>query len=202
MASHFASIDMRDGKSFAETAAAMNLSIFTPTSGTLPNPAANNEPMHIWFTRQPDWDVHGCRGAEDLKHADESIDAIAALVANLEASFDYIVLGGFSQGGCLSLHALRKDWSPKVKGIFSMGSFLVAASQVVTGPLGSGAQLPVVMMHGANDDLVSAEFGRETAERLETRGIAVSFRSYEGLLHDISADELNDLLDWVRDLIK
>jgi hypothetical protein len=53
-----------------------------------------------------------------------------------------------SMGGCLSLHLLRRDLPPEVKGIFSMGSFLVQQSAVVNGPLGSGSKLPVFMMHG------------------------------------------------------
>tara|TARA_B110000091_G_C13371151_1_gene292241 strand:- start:70 stop:225 length:156 start_codon:yes stop_codon:yes gene_type:complete len=50
------------------------------------------------------------------------------LLKQVEAEFDEIFIGGFSQGGCLALYALHKlyaadcpTWTNKVRGVFSMG---------------------------------------------------------------------------------
>jgi predicted esterase len=65
-----------------------------------------------------------------------------------KANHEEIFIGGMSMGGCLSLHLLRKDLPPQVKGIFTIGSFLVRDSVVLKGPLGSASKLPIFMMHG------------------------------------------------------
>jgi hypothetical protein len=58
-------------------------------------------------------------------------------------------------GGGLALHFLRREVSHKVKGIFTMGSFLVNASKVTASPLPPHVQeIPVLMMHGIGYSIV------------------------------------------------
>ena len=52
-------------------------------------------------------------------------------------------------GGGLALHFLRRKISDKIKGIFSLGSFLVNSSAVTASALPPHAHaVPVLMMHG------------------------------------------------------
>lgn len=52
-------------------------------------------------------------------------------------------------GGGLALHFLRRNLSEKIRGIFTMGSFLVESSAVLTDSLPEkNLDLPVIMMHG------------------------------------------------------
>ena len=123
-------------------------------------------------------------------------------------------------GGCLALHALRKRFilSKKLRGLFSIGSFLVQQSSVFvvtddTKPLEEGQQaslLPVFMMHGKEDSLVRHSWGHETAVSLLSANnnagcsllASVRFQSYEHVDHQMSADELSDLVLWMLDEVE
>lgn len=55
--------------------------------------------------------------------AQDSIRGIMPLLKELEESYDFLFIGGFSMGGCLALHLLREPLLPSnVKGIFSLSS--------------------------------------------------------------------------------
>ena len=67
----------------------------------------------------------------------------------LEAEeYTNIIVGGFSMGGSLILHLLLKYLPHSVKGIFSIGSFLIKSSSVLNAELGRASRLPLLMMHG------------------------------------------------------
>ena len=76
----------------------------------------------------------------------------------MQVSYTDIFLGGFSQGGCLSLHLLREEHSSRLpnqtRGIFSLGSFLINDSIVLAeqrvSTSRSQSDLPVLMMHGTS----------------------------------------------------
>ena len=71
------------------------------------------------------------------------------LLSELDRNFDNIFIGGFSMGGGLALNFLRRKISNKIKGIFTMGSFLVNSAAVTASPLPPQAlTVPVLMMHG------------------------------------------------------
>ena len=83
---------------------------------------------------------------------------IIGILDTAKASYENIFVGGFSQGGCLSLHMIRSELVTKLpeqlKGIFSMGSFLVSKSVVLQEERMISKEgnmlldIPIFMMHG------------------------------------------------------
>ena len=83
---------------------------------------------------------------------------IIGILDTAKASYENIFVGGFSQGGCLSLHMIRSELVTKLpeqlKGIFSMGSFLVSKSVVlqeermISKKGNMLLDIPIFMMHG------------------------------------------------------
>jgi predicted esterase len=83
---------------------------------------------------------------------------IIGILDTAKASYENIFVGGFSQGGCLSLHMIRSELVTKLpeqlKGIFSMGSFLVSNSVVLQEERMLSDEgnmlldIPIFMMHG------------------------------------------------------
>lgn len=162
------------------------------------------ERASVWFDRSAEFLQRGVDDSyEDLEGADRSLGGVLRLIEEKEAQYDHIFLGGMSMGGCLSLHGLRKNLHPKVRGIFSMGSFLVNKSVMFdkSAPLApSASSMPVLMMHGTADSMIAHEWGKTTATNLLLRGVNVRFESYENLDHEIGEGELLELLDWMADL--
>ena len=121
-----------------------------------------------------------------------------------------IVLGGFSQGGCLALQvALTGKHAGSLGGVFAFSSFLynstaLSSEQDSHGKLpaeGVVAKLPVLMTHGEDDGMIPVASGRATAERVSAlRKWRVSFVTFPGLQHEFDRrclDKLSELLQEV-----
>ena len=119
---------------------------------------------------------------------------------NARSNARLFTLPGFSMGGGLCLHLLRQALSPKVLGIFCLSSYLIESSSVLKGGEFT-TTLPLMMMHGQDDSLIRCSWGEATGANLLMLGAEVQFRKYEGLDHELCAEELGDLMHWMQDLI-
>lgn len=91
-----------------------------------------------------------------------------------------IVLGGFSQGGAMSLFA--GVTSPvKLGGIIGLSSYLLLAEKIKSMiPEGNpNKDTPIFMGHGSADPLVLPQWGMKTASILGEMGHKVDFKMYQ-----------------------
>lgn len=125
--------------------------LFTPTADLRPYTYHGGEHVRVWFDRSADFHDTGLDDREDLDGINESLSRLIQTLRDIEDQYEHIFVGGFSMGGGLVLHCLRAQLLPiKVRGVFTMGSFLVQRSLLLKEPLSSrAAQLPVLMMHGS-----------------------------------------------------
>ncbi len=267
-------------ESFHDVCMARNIQIFTPTADERPYSPAMQMPLTVWFDRSANYLDGGLEDSEDREGIEKSMDTILKIINAMEADFQHIFLGGFSMGGGLALHALTKSSKlcPKVRGIFTMGSYLVNDSAVLkkctnamlmeeraikeeeyrksraqskhststaASAIGDGAyvvaqsaegmayheyvdrkiaaleftsdgkvldvldkdahsplvDIPVLMLHGEQDELIHCEWGKSTATNLLLRGIDVRFETYVELDHEIGEDQLVDILTWLQDVV-
>jgi predicted esterase len=123
--------------------------------------------------------------SEDESGIIKSADYFHGLIANEIASgipSERIVIGGFSQGGAMSL--LSGLSSPdKLGGIFALSSYLLLqgkAQQIIT-EKGSDAnkETKIFQAHGDMDQTVKYEFGKLTADKLKEWGYNVDFKTYK-----------------------
>ena len=121
--------------SYHNVAKEMSIDLLCPTARSRPYTAMMNQNSNVWFDRSADFMRKGIEDVEDLAGADESIQQILSIVEEKATRYESIFVGGFSMGGCLALHLLRTEAAGKlpsnVKGLFSMGSFLVERSAVL-----------------------------------------------------------------------
>lgn len=189
---------------FREIASKHHIDIVAPTALRRSYDPSFGQESTVWFNRASDFLKCGRDDKyEDVEGANQSVQQLKHMIEDLEGGYDCIFLGGISMGGCCALHALRFDLHPKIRGIFSMGSFLVEKSIVFDQnlPLGdNAASLSLLLMHGNADSMIRHEWGQETATSLLLRGLNVRFESYDGLDHEIGEFELLDLLSWMLDL--
>jgi predicted esterase len=146
-------------KTFRQAADSFDIEIVTPTADLRPYTAMGGELMNVWFDRSPSFISNGLNEVEDTTGADRSISKIMSKLEQIHMNYDHIFIGGFSMGGGLAMHALRKDCPPNVRGLFVLGGFLVQNSAVITGTLGNTAQVPLLMMHGTEKLYLSFLFG-------------------------------------------
>ena len=113
----------------------------------------------------------------------KSRDYLDSLIkAEIEKGIDpsRIVLGGFSQGGAMSLFTGITS-SHKLGGIFGLSCYLLLSTKIKEfSPQGElpNQNTPFFLAHGHMDPVVRYEFGDLSQERLKALGFDVEFRTY------------------------
>ena len=91
-----------------------------------------------------------------------------------------MLLGGFSQGGALSLFT-GITFKEKIAGVVGLSSYLLLGDKAkeMIPDSGPNRETPFFMGHGDSDPLVKYEWGQKTAKILGEWGFKVDFRTYK-----------------------
>ncbi|KAK3671501.1 hypothetical protein LTR78_008600 [Recurvomyces mirabilis] len=113
-----------------------------------------------------------------------------------------IVLGGFSQGGAMSLLAGVTN-PTKLGGIFGLSCYLLLREKVqsLVPAENPNKATPIFMGHGDADPVVRYTWGQQTAAKLKEWGWNVDFRTYRGLPHSAAPEEIDDLERYLNERI-
>ncbi|KAH7243907.1 hypothetical protein NW759_017235 [Fusarium solani] len=114
-------------------------------------------------------------------------------------SADRIVLGGFSQGGAMSLLS-GLTFKAKLAGIIGLSAWLVLSQSFpdMISPTDANRQTPVIMFHGDQDTIVPTSLAKRNAERLRELGYDVTWKTFHGMGHSTSLEELGDVEPFLR----
>ncbi|KAL9115640.1 MAG: hypothetical protein Q9227_000008 [Pyrenula ochraceoflavens] len=93
-------------------------------------------------------------------------------------SSNRVILGGFSQGGAMSLFT-GLTTTYKLGGVFGLSSYLLLGDKIKTLVTDASKDAPFFMGHGTADPLVRYEWGTQTAETIKELGRKVDFKSYK-----------------------
>ena len=130
---------------------------------------------------------------------------LEALVTGMEgvvgAEPGRIFLGGFSQGGTMSLgYGLRRP--SEIAGVLNFSGFVPTHEDV---PLGDeaadAAGLPVFWGHGTADPAIPFSMAVKGRDRLRAAGLTVQTRDY-AMGHGISPEELRDARAWLEGVLR
>ncbi|KAI0894169.1 Phospholipase/carboxylesterase [Annulohypoxylon nitens] len=105
-----------------------------------------------------------------------------------------IVLGGFSQGGAISLFTgLTSKY--KLAGIVALSSYLLLDSKFpdFVKENDNNHKTPVLMCHGDEDQVVPTNFGKVSYELLKSQGFDVTMKIYPGMAHSACVEELDEV---------
>ncbi|KAF7981751.1 hypothetical protein HWV62_32375 [Athelia sp. TMB] len=117
-----------------------------------------------------------------------------------------VVLGGFSQGGAMSLLGGLTN-ERKLGGVAVLSGWLPLKNKFESMAASHAAQTPLFWGHGTSDPLVLYKFGTESVEFLTSQlgfkqskdtATGLDFRSYAGMAHSSCQEELNDLAGWLK----
>ncbi|PNP60594.1 hypothetical protein FNYG_14672 [Fusarium nygamai] len=96
---------------------------------------------------------------------------------------DRIVLGGFSQGGVMSLLS-GPTFKAKLAGIIALSGWLVLyqSSPNMISSTDASRETPVIMLHGDQDPIVPTNRAQRDAEMLTRLGYNVAWKTYPSVL--------------------
>uniref|UniRef100_A0A8D0J7N0 palmitoyl-protein hydrolase n=1 Tax=Sus scrofa TaxID=9823 RepID=A0A8D0J7N0_PIG len=119
-----------------------------------------------------------------IKKAAENIKALIEHEIKNGIPANRIVLGGFSQGGALSLYTALTCPHP-LAGIVALSCWLPLHRAFPQAANGSAKDLAILQCHGELDPMVPVRFGALTAEKLRSvvTPARVQFKTYPGVMH-------------------
>lgn len=154
--------------------------------------------MNSWF------DLRSLNPAvpEDDVGIEAACKKIHELIAEQEKQgipHDRIILGGFSQGGALSLYSALK-YPKKLAGVVALSCWLPLHKSFPAAATEANKHIPVLQCHGDQDFVVPLSWGKASELVLSSflDKSQYKFRVYSGLSHGSSAAELNDVLDFLK----
>ncbi|KAF5024104.1 hypothetical protein F66182_3848 [Fusarium sp. NRRL 66182] len=132
--------------------------------------------------------------AEGIKRSQQYFHHLIQQEIDAGIPADRIVLGGFSQGGAMSLLA-GLTCTNKLGGIIGLSSWLLLSKTFadIVKPTDANRKTPVMMFHGEEDPLVPLERGKKSADLLKEIGYDVTWRTYPDMGHSACPEELDEI---------
>jgi len=167
-----------------------------PNAPTSPVTLNGGMQMPSWYdiTSLDDKLGQPCTGIADSR---ATIDQLIAEEVASGIPLDRIVVGGFSQGGAMSLYA-GLQYPGQLAGVLVLSGYLAAAEKFALAP--EAANTPVAHFHGADDPVVNVQWARESAKMLRELGCShYTLKEYESLGHSASMEEIADVEAWLAE---
>jgi phospholipase/carboxylesterase len=106
-----------------------------------------------------------------------------------------IVLAGFSQGGAIALQTgLRHP--ERLAGIMALSTWLPLAATLEVERSAANLDVPLVLAHGLNDEMVGIERALRSRDALEALGYAVEYHEYP-MGHAVCPEEVAAIAAWL-----
>lgn len=106
-----------------------------------------------------------------------------------------IFIGGFSQGGAISLLA-GLNFSEKLAGIFALSSYLPIPNEMESIIENSLNKSPIFLGHGLYDRIITPKQLEIGKNILANNDFEVDYHTYP-IEHNVSAEEIEDLTKWI-----
>lgn len=152
----------------------------------------------------PGWyDIKGAdiTDKEDLPGMTESQAMLEGLIADQVAqgiSSDNIILAGFSQGGAVAYYTGIRS-SLRLAGILALSTYLPFLRNAKSEQSGVNISMPIMAMHGKQDQVVPISAGKLSADSLKDLGYAVEWKEYP-MEHCVIPEQLVEIGAWINRL--
>mmetsp|Transcript_1443 Transcript_1443/g.3641 ORF Transcript_1443/g.3641 Transcript_1443/m.3641 type:complete len:271 (+) Transcript_1443:61-873(+) len=174
-----------------------------PTAPSIPITVNGGMYMPGWFDMDQ---IPYSSASTDDRASIEAIGVkqLTSLIQDAEADgvpADRVVVGGFSQGGCVAMMT-GLSYPRTLAGVASLSGWVPAyaradAAEVIASE-SSGPRPPVLWGHGEADGTVKFEVAKLGPAALRAVGMEVDFRGVPGLAHGVAEEELEWLVEWLQ----
>ncbi|KAI1328643.1 Phospholipase/carboxylesterase/thioesterase [Xylariaceae sp. FL0255] len=175
------------------------IKVVLPHAPTIPIAANFGMRMPGWFdVAALDGKIESMRSNQDEAGMLKARDYVNTLIQEeIDAGIpaNRIVLGGFSQGGAMSL---LSGLTAKVKlaGIVGLSCWLPIDAKfpdLVKESENVNKDTPVFMAHGGSDALVPTALGQMSQEMLKSQGFTATMKIYPGMGHEACLPEFDEV---------
>ncbi|XP_051755871.1 acyl-protein thioesterase 1 isoform X1 [Ctenopharyngodon idella] len=189
------------GHGWAQAMAAIrtpHVKYICPHAPVMPVTLNMNMAMPSWFdiiNLNPDAE----EDESGIKRAAESVKALIDQEVKSGIPSHRIVLGGFSQGGALSLYSALTA-RQKLAGVVALSCWLPLRNSLSQSVISSNKDISVLHCHGEEDPLVPLIFGSLTVEKLKMmlNPSNITFKTYPGMAHSACPEEMMDIKQFIE----
>ncbi|MFC1609378.1 alpha/beta hydrolase [Myxococcota bacterium] len=152
--------------------------------------------MPSWYDIVTLEEVPGRENAEHILSSAQRIRELIARENERGVPTSDIVLGGFSQGGALSLYvALR--YPESLRGIMALSSYLILADNLDSEAHRANRDTPVLCCHGTHDPLVGCNRGRGAHDAVHDLSPSRAIQWHEFPMgHEVCPAEIETIRGW------
>uniref|UniRef100_A0AC35TTK5 Palmitoyl-protein hydrolase n=1 Tax=Rhabditophanes sp. KR3021 TaxID=114890 RepID=A0AC35TTK5_9BILA len=160
-----------------------NVKYILPTAANRPYSFHGGEPCTAWY------DVHNNKGKrlednDTIESARQYLYSLIAEEQKLGTKPENILLGGFSQGGCLSLYATLS--APlKIGGCVAMSAYL-PQKHLFPQICIENKETPIWLATGDRDDIITLETVKESVDVINKVNSELNFTIIRGLGHTVT----------------
>ena len=137
--------------------------------------------------------------AIDQKQMEASAQTVIGLIeAQRDSGIDpaRITLAGFSQGGAVVYHTAFLRWQGPLGGLMALSTYAPTFAENLQLEA-SRRSLPVLCLHGSQDEVVPPFMGRAAHDALAAQGVPVTWREYP-MGHEVLPEQIRDIGDWLQ----
>ena len=144
-------------------------------------------------------DIDSVNESDVIKSGDRIKKVVEQEANLLNGQYSKIIVGGFSQGGCMSFHVgLAIDQN--LGGIICLSGILFPFS-FTSNNIQDKKDIPVFIGHGKYDTLIPSSFAELSNQTLVKSGFRKVKLVYYDEEHTISMEELDDMKDFIQKFI-
>jgi len=171
-------------------------------------PNAPNQKVTLNFgMTMPSWfDIKSLdpnEAAEDEEGIKKSAEMVKKLIDDEVKNgipSNRIVVGGFSQGGAVALHAGLKHQSP-LAGIIALSTWMPLHKKIGELPINANKEIPILQGHGDADMVVQYPIGVMTHNLLKSINNKAKFQTYNKMGHSSSPKEMDDVRNFLKEVL-
>lgn len=163
-----------------------------PTAPTRPVTLNNHFPMPAWYDI---FSLSLINHKVDEAGILQSQKKIIEIVEKEKQCGKKVFVGGFSQGAAIALQVGLQ--CSDVSGVVALSGYYALPDMTV-----KNQQVSIFMAHGTSDSVVDYSWGHRSYESLKSKNLNVIFKSYPGMAHESSIDELNDIANFLNEQMK
>jgi phospholipase/carboxylesterase len=134
-----------------------------------------------------------------IRASDIEVGALIARENQRGIATNRIVLGGFSQGGAISLFSGPR-YPQKLAGIMGLSCYMLLEDLLPAERTRANYTTPVFLAHGNQDPVVDFRRGLEAKQLLEAGGYPVEWHAYS-MPHSVCPQEIADIAHWLRKVL-
>lgn len=164
--------------------------VILPTATDLPVTINGGMEMPAWYDIVA---LNDNKRQVDNAGIAKSVDRVAKLLKGE----DRVVLGGFSQGGAITLSAALSKSLPNVIAFVSLSAYIPDPDQYSQG----GNKVPFLLCHGDSDPVIHPSAGQEAHAKLQTLGLSSTFHMFPGMAHSARPDEFQTITTFLNDVL-